>query len=411
MPKLTQSLINKTAPGKKLIVLRCSELPGFLCKITPAGNKNLYIRHRLGTGADAPVREPRIPVDLNKPGGVEEARRIARDWKAQGADGIDVTRARREAAQLPTVADLVERYREEHVPTLRPSNQRDTERRLRTKLPKSLLRVFVKDVTRADMDELHRKVRDEAARRRKNSNGNTEANRMLSLMSHMLNFAIQREWRDQNTNPCATIKHFTEKKRETYLNRDQLTNLFAALEDHESRVYRAGEAQDAADAIRLLLLTGCRSGELLGASWDQFDLDQAVWTKPSAHTKQKKEHKVSLSAPAIEVIEGIRARRGEFPGRWVFPGVDGKPRGSLKKAWDEIKVAADIEHVKLHDLRHSAASLMLEAGLSLPQIGKVLGHTQTRTTERYAHLTDDAGRAAAAKLGEIVSLSKRKDGS
>ncbi len=409
MPKLTKSLIDRTAPSKKLITLRCSELPGFMCKITPAGNKNLYIRHRLGTGADAPVREPRIPVDVNAPGAVEKARRIARDWKQQGADGIDVTRARQAVAKQPTVADLVERYREKHLPTLRPSNKRDTDRRLRTKLPASLLRVFVKDVTRADIDELHRKVRDEVVVKFKGKrNGHNEANRVLSLMSGLFNMAIALEWRAQNTNPCATIKHFDEVERKRYLSRDELVSLNAALANYESRSYRTADAQDAADAIRLLLLTGCRSGELLKASWDQFDLDAGEWTKPGSTTKQKTEHEVTLSPQALEILERIRARRGDFPGRWVFPGVEGKPRGSLKAAWDEIKVAANIEDVRLHDLRHTAASLMASAGLSLKIVGGVLGHSESRTTERYSHLYKEANRDATAKLGNLLDFKKQK---
>src|SRR5262249_59216119 len=139
-------------------------------------------------------------------------------------------------------------------------------------------------------------------------------------------------------------------------------------------------------ALRLLLLTGARSGEVFAATWDQFDLEAGRWTKPSSHTKQKKQHVVPLSPEARELLQHIR-RGADETQTYVFPST-GKTGHltTLKKSWRLICKAAGITNLRIHDLRHSYASIAINAGLTLPVIGRLLGHTQTATTARYTHL-------------------------
>jgi integrase len=156
-------------------------------------------------------------------------------------------------------------------------------------------------------------------------------------------------------------------------------------------------------------MTGARSGEVLGARWDQFDLEAGTWTKPGATTKQKTEHIVPLSAPARQLLSEQFATksRGEV---YVFPGRGGVGhRVDLKKPWPAICKAAGIKGLRVHDLRHSYASFLASGGQSLQVIGALLGHTQPSTTARYAHLFDDPLRAATETVGAIVSGVPKAD--
>ena len=389
--RLTRALIENTQPGTADIVIRDTEVPGLIFRVTPNGVKSLLVRYRLGKGRGAPVRQPKIPIDPTKVGAIEQARRVAREWREKGANGIDVHRELRKEAEAPTVEKLCTEYVERHGKDKRSASE---DIRRIAKLPKRLLRSRLKDVTVHNIQDLHRSM----------SSVPYEANRVLSLLSKMFSLAIS--WRWIETNPAIGVPRFEEEKRERFLTQEEIQRLDDALSDYAAD---RGDvvAQEAADAIRLLLLTGCRSGELLAATWDQFDLEAGAWRKPSSHTKTKKVHRVSLSTAAVEILEGIRARR-DIPGKFVFPGKNGTHRQSLKAAWADIRIRAKIEDVRIHDLRHTAASLMLSAGVPLDIVGRVLGHTQAQTTLRYAHLTDEAGKDATDRLSNIVGFGKKR---
>lgn len=164
-----------------------------------------------------------------------------------------------------------------------------------------------------------------------------------------------------------------------------------------------------ADVIRLLLLTGARRGEAMNATWEQFDLENGVWTKPSAHTKQRREHRVPLSQAAVALLRDIRAGQPRFC-RFVFPGdTPDHPLTEIKGFWDRARIKADIPDVRIHDLRHTYASILVSSGLSLPIIGALLGHTQPQTTARYSHLFDHPLREATERVSAaIVALPDRK---
>jgi integrase len=155
------------------------------------------------------------------------------------------------------------------------------------------------------------------------------------------------------------------------------------------------------------MLTGCRPKEALLATWEQFDAEPAFWIKPSAAVKSRKVHKPPLTPPAIELIDGLRKSRKK-DARWVFAGQKaGEPLQQLWRIWSFVKKRAGLrDGDRLYDLRHSFASVGAGRGLSLEIIGKLLGHTQARTTQRYAHLADDPLREAANKIVEVISPPK-----
>jgi integrase len=152
-----------------------------------------------------------------------------------------------------------------------------------------------------------------------------------------------------------------------------------------------------ANAIRLLILTGARKTELLSATWDQFDLEKGVWTKQAHSTKQRRMEHVPVSSVALEILRQMK-EQADSP--FLFPGkVPGEPLKDPKKAWDTIRKKAGTPDVRIHDLRHTYASHLVSSGLSLSIVGKLLGHTQASTTQRYAHLADAPLREATELLG------------
>jgi integrase len=207
-------------------------------------------------------------------------------------------------------------------------------------------------------------------------------------------FSLATRWEYRLDNPVKGLHRNPEPKRTRYLSGEELRRLTNVLADHPNR--------QSANVIRLLLLTGARRGEVLNATWDQFDLEGGIWIKPSAHTKQKKEHRVPLSAAAKQLLCEMKAEAGESS--HVFPGrVPGEPLREIKSFWSGVCRRAGLEDFRIHDLRHTYASILASAGLSLPVIGALLGHTQPNTTARYSHLFDDPLREATERVSDAVN--------
>ncbi len=242
-----------------------------------------------------------------------------------------------------------------------------------------------------DIDKLHRSLKATPYR----------ANRVLALLSKM--FSLSMKWRLRSDNPCRGVERFDEDKRERYLTGDERARLLVALQEHTEK--GAVQAQTV-NGFRLAMLTGARIGECLSAPWSQFDLDAGTWTKPSAHTKQKKTHRVPLSAPALQLLSDLHDKAAT---EWLFPNPKGDgPQRDYKHSWAVIIKAAKIANLRVHDLRHSFASEGASVGLSLPMIGALLGHTNPATTARYAHLLDDPLREATEAIGRRVAGPSEK---
>lgn len=216
-------------------------------------------------------------------------------------------------------------------------------------------------------------------------------------------FSLAVEWHAQNPvwrpdNPAENIARFPEEKREVWLDEHELERLTTALAKHRNR--------DAADAIRLLVLTGSRKSEVLGATWSQFDLNRASWTKPSAHTKQKRVEHVPLSEVALQLLLEMQ-RRAQGP--YLFPGRrKGEHLKDLKGTWQDLCRTTKLDGIRIHDLRHTYASHLVSSGVPLAVVGKLLGHTQAQTTERYAHLAENPLREATNRFGKLLGSPKDK---
>jgi integrase len=246
------------------------------------------------------------------------------------------------------------------------------------------------------------------------------ANRVLALLSKM--FALAAAWGWRTDNPARGVPRFHEDKKERWLTTDELNRFMSALDEYSD--------QGAANALRLLVLTGARESEVLGADWSQFDLPRGIWTKPSHHTKQQRVERVPLSEAALRLLRRMHAKSSRGA---MFPGANrGEARVTIRRPWvAACKAAGLVEEIevvgkrmlrdgkprmlkryrptlRIHDLRHSYASHLISSGVSLQIVGKLLGHTQASTTMRYAHVQDEAMRSATNQLTKILGAATTK---
>ena len=291
----------------------------------------------------------------------------------RGADPVSDAATIRNA---PTIIELAKQYYEVHaLPKKRKKSAANDRSMLdRLVLPR-LGSQKVSDVGHRDIQTFHNSLKATPY----------QANRVLALLSKMFELSIS--WGMRSENPAKGIEKFYEEKRHRWLSTEELSQLGAALDRHQN--------QKAANAIRFQLLTGARIGEVLSAQWPDFDLDRGVWVKPSHHTKQKRTEHLPLAKAAVALLKNIceTQRNGSD---FVFPGKSKiKPLVDLKKFWRSLITDANIADYRIHDNRHTHASQLVSSGMSLAIVGRLLGHTNPMTTQRYAHIADEPLRAAA----------------
>lgn len=288
---------------------------------------------------------------------VAQAREQASKLRLMIDNGIDPLAKRAERREAWTVRDLGEEYERVHVPNLSSVAQKDIGVMWAHHILPFLGAKKLTDLTAKDIDELHRRISVKTPIR---------ANRILEVFRHSLNLAIR--WGHIERNTANGFKRNVEQPKDNYLNAEQLEKLLEALKRLPN--------QQAANAIRLLIYTGARRGEVLKADWSQFDLDAGVWTKPSTHTKQRRLHRVPLSESALEVLRSMQQEAKEHH---LFTNQFGVPNCSLQRPWEQLMRMTGLGDLRIHDLRHTFASLLISQGEALPVIGKLLGHTQHHT--------------------------------
>lgn len=385
---LTDSVVKALkAPATGNHITYDDKVKGFGARVTAAGARAFILNYRTRSG-----RERRFTIGAFPGWKVSAARFEASELKKRVDRGEDPMAEIQAGRAAPTVADMCERFEKEHLPRLRPGTQTDYKAAIDNDILPAMRSLKVADVTFSDIDALHRKMTA--------AGSPYLANRRVAVLSKM--FALGIRWRMRPDNPAKGIERNQEMKRHRYLSGDELARLTIALAEHPDR--------QAANIVRLLLLTGARRGEVQSARWADLDLGEGVWTKPAATTKQKRTHRVPLSAPARLLLSEIHAegvakakKKGLKVSEYVFPGRGGVGhRIEIKTNWAELCKAAKIADARMHDLRHTYASILASAGDSLPVIGALLGHTQAATTARYAHLFDDPLRAATERAGAAI---------
>lgn len=379
MPKLTKRLIESTNALEKEVLLWDTELKGFFCKISPSGKRSYYLFYRTQDGRQ---RKPKI----GDHGAItcEQARMTAQQWLSAAVQGRDPSQERIVLRRNPSLHELASRYMDEHAPHKKASSQKEDARLWNQHILPKLGSYKVSSLSREDISKLHQSLR----------NMSTTANRVLSLLSKALNLAELWGYRPDNTNPCRHIKKFTERKRERFLTQEEITRLLKVLEKEE---IENSESPYVLLALRLLLLTGCRLNEVLTLKWEYVDHKNKCLHLPDSKTGKKT---IYLSPFALSLIEKFsRSVQGQFI-------IQGKKEGlhliNLQKPWRRIRKKANLDNVRLHDLRHTFASVAAANGLSLPIIGALLGHKQPQTTARYAHLVGQPLLEASEKISQQI---------
>jgi integrase len=374
------------APAKGNRVTYDDKISGFGVRVTSAGKKAFVLNYYFKG------RERRITIGAYPEWTVLAARKRAEEYRLQIANGIDPLEVRQSEYAAPTMRDLFARYDREYLPKLAERTAADARSMFRTFILPKIGAKKVEDVTFDDCAAIHRFISKDRP---------TRANRVHEVLRRSLNLAITWGWIDKN--PAARVERNTEHKRSRYLTQAEIGRLLDALDAHPQRT--------SCQAITFMLLTGCRRGEALGARWDQFDPSLRIWTKPAATTKQRREHRVPVSSRVTALLKERRDTLDALPltpaaqvSPYVFASDQGRALVDVKRTWAAVTKAAGLPDVRMHDLRHTFASLLVSQGQSLPVIGAMLGHTQAQTTARYAHLFDDSLMNAAELVGTAIPV-------
>jgi integrase len=400
---------------------------GLALRVLANGNRFFVIRYRskgreryfsIGRAGD---HDWRVKAARDK------ANRIKAGVQA-GSDPLDERKAERVAErQSKSVADLCDQYIEGCLPEKKASTQRDYFNAIKRDILPALGKTRISDLTMKDVKSFHQQKSKIAPHR---------ADFCIVLLQAMFTQAVDWEWLDKNPiriqgkRSKIGVKLHPENKRERYLADKELGRLLQALAEHEDI--------QATAIIRILLYCGSRYGETIAARWEDFDLSKGEWRKPASTTKSGKLHRVPLSNAARQVLRSLRsdANRSLYqlekeindandekrPGlekyknrveNWVFPARKSEigHRVEIRKNWIALCKAAHMlsegkPTIRIHDLRHSYASMLINQGTPLFVVGKLLGHSDSRVTERYAHLMDDTLRVATETVAKVIAIKK-----
>jgi integrase len=382
--KITKNSIVSVAPGAADRFLWDTDLAGFGLKVTPAGGRVYVVQYRAGR------RLRRYTIGRHgSPWTPEAARREAARLLGIIARGEDPAQAKQAAKTEPTFAAFAERYMVDHAALhKKPSTVKDQRSLLRCHLEPAFGRLRLSAITPQLIERLQRKM---AATPRR-------ANYARDLLAAMFTRAAEWELVPEGFNPARRVRKFKEPRgRERFLSYEELARLGIALGAAET----AGWSPAAAIAgLRLLIFTGARKSEILGLHWRMVEFERALLRLPDSKTGEKV---IYLSAPALQLLAELPRIAGN---PHVLPGErSGRHLVNIEKTWRRVRRDAGLDDVRLHDLRHSFAAIGAGAGLGLPVIGALLGHTETSTTARYAHLAADPVRAANEAIGRRIAAA------
>ncbi len=380
MPRITKSAVDTAKAGSKDAYLWDSELSGFGVKITPGGRKVYLVQFRVGGKAG---RTRRITLGADGIITAEQARSEAKAVLRSVARGEDPAAARDQRRTDRRFGQVLENFLAEHADAkLKQRSSIEYRRLMHRKISASLLNRPLSEVTRGDLSRLHLSMRDTPY----------QANRIIAVLSKFFSWCEKNEFVPDGSNPARHVEKFREDKRRRFLSPKEIAALGEGLLQAEAANI-AGPYVIA--AIRLLALTGARLNEILTLKWEHINFDNRRLQLPDSKTGAKN---VFLNPPALSVLADLPRFNGN---PFVICGERaGAHLVNLQKPWRRIRALAGLDDVRLHDLRHSFASVAVASGMSLPLIGALLGHSQPQTTARYAHLADDPLKAAADLVGQ-----------
>lgn len=382
MAKLTKRTIEALEPTEKDYFVWDGDLSGLGIRVFPTGRKQFVLQYRYGRTSRR--------MSLGRFGAItpDQARGLALEAMVKLRQDVDPMAEKRAKRTALTVRELADRFDEEHIAVhLKASTAKEYRRNLRLFILPAIGHLRIVDVTRADIAKYHHDWRHRPY----------QANRNLEIISKMFNLAELWGLRPDGTNPRRHIKKYPEKKRERYFSAAELQAIGRVLCEMEAERI---ELPSAIAAVRLLLFTGCRLGEIMTLRWEHVDLPSKLLRLPDSKTGAKEVH---LGSAAIKVLEQITpTAKNPFVIEGRNPGAH---LTDLQPFWQRLRGRAGLKNARIHDLRHTFASVAVSHGQSLPMIGKLLGHTQVQTTARYAHLANQPVLQAANDVSDLIARS------
>ena len=355
---------------------------GLVLGVRKSGGKTYYLRYTNDRGKQRQYRIGDGSVLT-----LIQARSKCRSTLNQIANGQDPCELKAQIRASPTFATFIDQQYLPYVKSYKRSWVTDVSLLKNHILPR-FGRRYMDEITRQDIVKMH-------AERKASGAAPGSANRLLIMMRYIFNLALKWEVPGVSVNPCKGIPLMEENnKMERYLSVEEAERLYGAVCKSENASLKF--------IVPMLILTGARKREVLDASWEDFDLVRRAWRIPIS--KSGKARHVPLSDGALALLQTMPRK---FDCKWAFanPGTD-KPYVSIFCAWNTARTSAGLSDVRMHDLRHSFASLLINSGRTLYEVQHILGHTQVKTTQRYAHLSQDtllaAANAASLAVGAVM---------
>jgi len=418
-PKLTKTVVDTLQARDSDYVTWCGQLPGFGIRTRPTGRKSYIAQY------DFNGRTRKVTIGTHGPMTIDQARDKARTVLANAQLGMDEAEVKAKRRAEMTVAALCDEYLTEGCDKKKGSTIATDKGRIARHIKPLLGTKKVSDVSRGDIERFMRAVAtgktakiitNEQGNRVAVTGGKGTATRTVRLLGGIFSYAVKHGYIDAN--PRSGVQLYADNKGKRYLSSDEFQRLGDALREAETvglpwqfnegvkEKHRPKKAENQRDvisphaiaAIRLLMLTGCRLSEILKLRWGAVDFYRGLLDLSDSKTGAKE---VLLGAAALKVLGGIPRIKGN---PYVIVGeAKDKPRSDLKRPWKRITTHAGLPDLRLHDLRHSFASVGVASGMGLPIVGKLLGHASPSTTARYAHIAEDVSRRALNTIENTIA--------
>ena len=393
MPKISKSIVDKAKPQKTDYIVWDEGVPGFGVRIYKSGVKSYVFQYRKGK------RTRRIALGKHGVLTPSKARSKAIEFWNDVNDGGDPSADRYKLNDQINMSELCDLYLIEGCSHKKPSTLATDKGRISRHIKPLLGSLRASEVSSDDVNKFMNDIisgktavdqKTKSRGRARVTGGKGTASRTVGLLGGIFSFAIQKGLRVDN--PVRLVKKPKDRKRERFLSDVELKRLFRFLNEPLDVTLNP----NIVPAIKLLLLTGCRKSEILELKWSYIDFENSYLMLPDSKTGEKK---VPLNYYSIQTLKELPQVKGN---QYVFASSNGGHYKGLQKSWEKVRARLNMEDVRIHDLRHSFATILASQGASLLLIGKMLGHSDPKTTQIYAHLVDKEAIKASASVGDFL---------
>lgn len=381
--KLTQDAINKGLPcpeGQTRIEYCDKELPGLIIILSGASlNSTYFLRYK-----NAASKTSYIKIGRTNSVTLADARKKAKLLKLEVSNGADPANDKRVMKAVPTFSEFYEEYYKPYAYAHKRSASSDHQL-YKCRLESRYGNLRLNQITKTMLISFHNELKESGL-------AGATCDHYLKFLRQAFNRAIA--WELVKDNPAAGVKLFNlDNKMENYLDAEQLERLFNVLKTDPNRPVCL--------IIMMAICTGARLNEILCATWSQINRETRTWKIPALNNKGKKVRSVPLNNSSLDIINQLDTE-GEF--EYLFINrVTGKPYRSIHKYWGKLRERANMRKIRIHDMRHTHASLMVNSGRTILEVSRILGHSSVKVTERYTHLSTSTLQDASNSASIIIS--------